>query len=96
MKTRYTLIFPRRRVPAQWRRSRRQPGRLRQGSGRCPGSPENGFSMGNQWRDSGKLLKKAGDFAKAVTLAQAVRLQGKIAQQQPAKQAHAGNPSYLY
>lgn len=52
--------------------------------------------MGNQWRDSGKLLKKAGDFAKAVTLAQAAKFQGKIAQQQAAKQAHAGNPSYLY
>ena len=59
-------------------------------------------SMGNQWRDSGKLLKKAdeaakaGDFAKAVTLAQAAEFQGRIAQQQATEQAYAGNPSDLY
>jgi len=59
-------------------------------------------SVGNQWRDSGKLLKKAakaaksGDFAKAVKLAQAAEFQGHMAQQQASEQANAGNPSYLY
>jgi len=59
-------------------------------------------AAGNEWRDSGKLLKKAdaaaraGDFDKAVKLAQAARLQGTMAQQQAVEQANAGNPSYLY
>jgi len=59
-------------------------------------------AMGNEWRDSGKLLKKAaeaakgGDFAKAVKLAQTAEFQGKMAQQQATEQANAGNPSYLY
>jgi len=57
---------------------------------------------GNEWRDSGKLLKKAaaaakkGDLAKATKLAKAAQFQGKIAQQQAAEQAQAGNPAYLY
>ena len=57
---------------------------------------------GNEWRDSGKLLKKAaeaakaGDYDKAVKLAQKAEHQGKMAQQQAIEQANAGNPTYLY
>jgi len=57
---------------------------------------------GNEWRDTGKLLKSAaeaaegGDFDKAVKLAQTAEFQGKMAQQQAAEQADAGNPGYLY
>lgn len=58
--------------------------------------------VGGEWRDSGKLLKKAeaaaaaGDFAKAIKLANQAEAQGRMGQQQAAEQANAGNPSYLY
>ncbi len=58
--------------------------------------------MKNEWRDTGKLLKKAqeaakaGDFDKAVKLAKAAEFQGKMAVQQAKANANAGNPQYLY
>jgi len=57
---------------------------------------------GYEWRDTGKLLKKAaeaakaGDYATATKLAQKAEFQGKMAQQQGVEQANAGNPTYLY
>jgi hypothetical protein len=59
-------------------------------------------AMDDEWRDSGKLLKKAaeaakaGDFDKAVKLAKAAEFQGKMAQEQAKANANAGNPDYLY
>lgn len=59
-------------------------------------------SMKNEWRDSGKLLKKAkeaakaGKLDKAISLAKAAEFQGKTGQQQAMAQANAGNPDYLY
>lgn len=59
-------------------------------------------SMKNEWRDSGKMLKKAqeaakaGDFAKAIKLAKAAEFQGVTAQSQAQAQTNAGNPGYLY
>jgi hypothetical protein len=59
-------------------------------------------AMKNEWRDSGKILKAAqkaaaaGDYDKAVQLAQKAEFQGKIAQGQAAAQANSGNPDYLY
>ena len=59
-------------------------------------------AMKNEWRDSGKLLKKAqkaakaGDFAKAIKLAKAAEFQGRMAQEQALANANAGNPDYLY
>ena len=55
-------------------------------------------SMKNEWRDSGKILKKAqqaakaGNLDKAISLAKAAEFQGRTAQ----AQANAGNPDYLY
>lgn len=58
--------------------------------------------MKNEWRDTGKLLKKAqeaakaGDFDKAIKLAKAAEFQGKMAVEQAKAQAGIGNPDYLY
>lgn len=59
-------------------------------------------AAGNEWRDTGKILKKAakaakgGNFDKAVKLARKAEFQGKMAEQQAIEQANAGNPTYLY
>lgn len=59
-------------------------------------------SMGNAWRDTGKMLKKAkkaaaeGNFAKAISIARDAQFQAQAAQEQAASQANAGNPGYLY
>ena len=59
-------------------------------------------ALKGEWRDTGKLLKKAakaakkGDYAKATKLAQKAELQGKAAEQQAKEQANVGNPGYLY
>lgn len=55
-----------------------------------------------EWRDTGKMLKKAaaaakkGDYAKATKIAQAAEFQGKMAEQQAKEQMNAGNAAYLY
>ncbi len=59
-------------------------------------------SAGGEWRDTGKLMKKAdkaaskGDFDKAIKLADKARVQAVLGQEQAASQVNAGNPGYLY
>jgi hypothetical protein len=59
-------------------------------------------SVGGEWRDSGKLMKKAreaaaqGDYAKAITLAERVRQQYQLGYQQAASQRNRDlTPAYL-
>ena len=55
-----------------------------------------------EWRDTGKMLKEAekaaaaGDYAKAVKLAEAAKMEGILGAQQANGQANVGNPGYLY
>ncbi len=55
-----------------------------------------------EWRDTGKLLKKAdamakkGDYATAIKLANAAKHQGHLGAQQAKEQIGAGNSGYLY
>ncbi|MGV6827072.1 MAG: SoxXA-binding protein [bacterium] len=57
---------------------------------------------GGEWRDSGKMLKKAdaaaakGDYAKATKIANNAAFQGKMGQSQAAAEKGVGNPGYLY
>ena len=57
---------------------------------------------GGEWRDTGKIMKEAekaaaaGDYDKAVMLANKAKLQGLLGAQQANEQANAGNPDYLY
>jgi len=57
---------------------------------------------GNEWRDTGKIMKKAkkaaskGDYATANKLAKKAKTQAMLAQQQAKEQMHVGNPSYMY
>lgn len=59
-------------------------------------------SISGEWRDTGKLMKKAdkaaskGDFDKAIKLAEKARMQAVIGQEQAASQVNVGNPGYLY
>lgn len=59
-------------------------------------------SYGGEWRDAGKMLKQAekaaaaGDYAKAIKLANTVKFQGEAGKQQAMEQANVGNPGYLY
>ncbi len=56
----------------------------------------------NEWRDIGKMLKKAeelaakGDYAAASKMAAKAEAQGQDALAQAAEQKGAGNPGYLY
>ena len=58
--------------------------------------------MGGEWRDTGKLLKKAdkaaakGDFAAAIKLANSAAFQAKMGQEQAKAEAGVGNSGYLY
>lgn len=58
-------------------------------------------SVGGEWRDTGKLIKKAraaaekGDYEKAVKLANTAKMQGEAGYQQAMDQKDAGLPSYL-
>ncbi len=58
-------------------------------------------SVGGEWRDTGKLIKKAkaaaekGDDAKAVKLATQARKQGELGYQQAMDQKNAGVPTYM-
>lgn len=59
-------------------------------------------SVGGEWRDTGKLLKKAdkaaaeGNFGDATKLAEKAKFQAIAGQEQAASQVNAGNPAYLY
>lgn len=59
-------------------------------------------SMGGEWRDTGKVLKKAaaaaekGDYAEAAKLANKAEFQAKMGQSQAQAEAGVGNPAYLY
>ena len=58
-------------------------------------------AVNGAWRDMGKFLKqadeaaKAGDYAKAIKLADKVKFQAKMGQEQAAAEANVGNPAYL-
>jgi len=58
-------------------------------------------SVDGEWRDSGKIVKKASaaaskkDYAKAVKLADQAKLQGELGYKQAMDQKNAGNPPYL-
>jgi len=59
-------------------------------------------SMGGEWRDTGKHLKKAealaakGDYAAAMKLVAQAKFEAMAGQKQAAGQAGVGNPDYLY
>ncbi|HHZ88258.1 MAG TPA: SoxXA-binding protein [Chromatiaceae bacterium] len=58
-------------------------------------------SVGGEWRDIGKFLKKAdaaakgGDFAGAIKLAKKAEWQGNAGHDQAMAEKNAGHPSYL-
>jgi len=58
-------------------------------------------AVGGEWRDTGKLLKKAdkaaaeGNYGDATKLAEKARFQAVMGQEQAASQVNAGNPAYL-
>jgi osmotically-inducible protein OsmY len=58
-------------------------------------------SVGGEWRDAGKILKKAaklakkGDYAKAIKLAVKVERQGELGYKQSMAEKGAQPPSYL-
>ena len=55
-----------------------------------------------EWRDTGKLIKKAqeaaaeGNYGTAVKLANKAKAQGELGKDQAMSQAGIGNPKYLY
>jgi len=57
--------------------------------------------VGGEWRDVGKLLKKAeaaakdGDYAKAIKLAETAKKQGELGYEQAMSQKGAGLPDYM-
>ena len=59
-------------------------------------------AMGGEWRDTGKVLKKAekaaaeGNYGTATKLADKARFQAIKGQEQAASQVNVGNPAYLY
>jgi len=59
-------------------------------------------SVGGEWRDTGKLMKKAqeaakaGDYANAKVLADKASFQYKAGYEQAQSQKNVGNPRYLY
>jgi hypothetical protein len=58
--------------------------------------------VGGEWRDTGKIIKKAeeaaaaGNFAEAEKLAKKAEAQGKLGEEQALSQKGVGNPGYLY
>ncbi len=62
---------------------------------------KNAASVGGEWRDTGKLIKKAkaaaekGEYAKAIELAETARKQGELGYQQAMDQKNIGLPTYL-
>ena len=59
-------------------------------------------AAGGEWRDTGKIIKKAekaaaeGNFADAVKHAKTAEDQGKLGKEQAMGQRGVGNPGYLY
>lgn len=58
--------------------------------------------VGGEWRDTGKILKKAekaaaeGNYGSATKMAEKARFQAIRGQEQAASQVNVGNPGYLY
>ena len=58
-------------------------------------------SVKGEWRDTGKIIKKAkaaaekGDYAKAIKMANTAYRQGELGYQQAVEQKNAGFPSYM-
>ena len=58
-------------------------------------------SVGGEWRDTGKMIKgaqeaaKAGDYDKAMTLAEQARRQAELGYKQALAEKNAGLPPYL-
>lgn len=59
-------------------------------------------AVGGEWRDTGKIIKKAkkaaeeGNFGNAAKLAKKAEQQGMLGKDQAMSQADVGNPKYLY
>jgi type II secretory pathway pseudopilin PulG len=59
-------------------------------------------AVGGEWRDTGKIIKKAeaaaaeGNFADAVKQAKTAEQQGMLGKEQALSQVGVGNPKYLY
>lgn len=59
-------------------------------------------SVGGEWRDTGKVIKKAekavadGNYADAVKMAKKAESQGHLGKEQAMSQKGVGNPKYLY
>lgn len=59
-------------------------------------------AVSGEWRDTGKILKKAeqaavdGNYGNAMKLAEKAKFQAIRGQEQAAAEANAGNPGYLY
>lgn len=59
-------------------------------------------AVGGEWRDTGKIIKKAeqavteGNFGSAVKLAKQAGEQGRLGKAQALGQVGVGNPKYLY
>jgi chitodextrinase len=64
-------------------------------------SKKKAASVNGEWRDTGKLIKKAqaaakkGDYANAINLANTAYRQGELGYQQAVEQKDAGFPSYM-
>ena len=59
-------------------------------------------AVGGEWRDTGKMIKKAeeaaaaGNYADAEKLANKAKSQGELGKAQAMSQKGVGNPGYLY
>jgi len=59
-------------------------------------------AVGGEWRDTGKILKKAekaaaeGNYGNATKMAEKAKFQAIKGQEQAASQVNVGNPAYLY
>ncbi len=59
-------------------------------------------SHGGEWRDTGKILKsaekaaEAGDYEKAINLANTAKYQAEAGKSQAMQEQNVGNPGYLY
>ena len=64
-------------------------------------SKKKAASVKGEWRDTGKIIKKAkaaaekGDYAKAIKMANTAYRQGELGYQQAVEQKNAGFPSYM-
>lgn len=58
--------------------------------------------VGGEWRDTGKMIKKAqaaaaeGNFGNAIEIAKKAEAQGRLGKEQALSQVDVGNPKYLY